>query len=124
MNGDRMGIIRKTTSLSTLGLVSYRNKDERTAKYTKQTRNAARAQVAQNAAQLELQRQQLNAMDHANVREEVRDMRPLHPMHPVVPALPMYSSPPAGWYPDQTDQSMARWFDGVTWTEFTQARLP
>lgn len=117
-----MGIIRKTTSISTLGLVSYRDKQERSAKYAKQTRNAARAQVAQNAAQLELQRQQLNAMDHANVREEVRDMRPIQPLQPLVPALPFPQEPQAGWYPDQRDQSLVRWFDGVTWTEFTQPR--
>ena len=58
-------------SLSTMGLVNFRNEKERTAKYTKQTRNAARVQVLQKAEALELQRQQLQALDHANVREAV-----------------------------------------------------
>lgn len=61
-----MGLFRKTMSLSSLGMVSYRSKDERnlravkqTAKYSKQARNAARANVAQNALDLQLQREQL-----------------------------------------------------------------
>lgn len=111
-----MGLIRKATSLGTLGLVNFRAKDERASRYAKQTRNAARAQVAQNAAQLELQRQQLAALDHGNVREEVRDIssqpKPVSP-----PQLP-----PPGWYPDEADPSIVRWFDGAQWTGFTQAR--
>lgn len=70
--GNTMGITRKLMSLSTLGMVSYRDKGERANRYARQTRNAARAQVAQNAAQLEVARQQLAALDHANVREEAR----------------------------------------------------
>ena len=117
-----MGILRKMTSISTAGVVSYRNKDERAVKYQKQTRNAARAQVAQNAAQLEMQRQQLAAMDHGNVREEVRDMRAMQPMAPIMPPQPMPQGPPPGWYPDQANQALVRWYDGVRWTEFTQHR--
>jgi hypothetical protein len=29
---------------------------------------------------------------------------------------------PAGWYPDQSDASLVRWYNGVHWTEFTQRR--
>ncbi|UZJ26270.1 DUF2510 domain-containing protein [Rhodococcus antarcticus] len=118
-----MGIIRKTTSLGTLGLVNFRGKDERANNYAKQTRNAARAQVAQNAMQLELQRQQLAALDHGNVREEVRDMRQeFPPIAPIMPPQPIPVGPPPGWYPDQHDQQLVRWFDGTQWTEFTQRR--
>lgn len=119
-----MGIMRKMTSISTGGVVNYRNKDERANKYQKQTRNAARAQVAQNAAQLEMQRQQLAALDHGNVREEVRDMRAVKPIAPITPAqpVPVRQGPPPGWYPDQHDASMMRWFDGSEWTAFTQPR--
>ncbi len=52
-----MGLLRKTMSLSTLGLVSFRDKEDRMTRYTRQTRNAARAQVAQQAMALEHQRQ-------------------------------------------------------------------
>ncbi|MEZ5152149.1 DUF2510 domain-containing protein [Rhodococcus zopfii] len=98
-----MGIFRKITSVSTLGIVSYRNNEERTAKYTRQTRNAARAQVAQQAMNLELQRQQLEALNHANVREEMRPQ-----------------ATPAGWYPDPGNPAFVRWFDGAQWTNHAQ----
>ena len=83
-----MGLIRKSMSVSTLGMVSYRSKEDRAAKYAKQTRNAARAQVAQQALALEHQRQMINQADHANVREEVRDMRAVAPPSPPAPQLP------------------------------------
>ena len=60
-------------SVSTLGIVSYRTKDQRAGRYARQMRNAMRAQVAQNAAQIEVARQHLAATDHANAREAQRD---------------------------------------------------
>jgi type II secretory pathway pseudopilin PulG len=105
--GGRVGIIRKTMSLSTLGLVDFRSDKERTARYTRQTRNAARAQVAQQAMDLELQSRQLAALDHANVREAVK---------------PVTTEP--GWYADPGDPTLVRWFDGRQWTGHVQAMLP
>jgi hypothetical protein len=35
---------------------------------------------------------------------------------PVLMRAPM----PPGWFPDQLDRSLVRWFDGVRWTDFTQ----
>ncbi|WP_407107883.1 DUF2510 domain-containing protein [Rhodococcus aetherivorans] len=102
-----MGIIRKITSVGTMGIVSYRTTEERTAKYTRQTRNAARAQVAQQAMELELQRQQLEALNHANVREELRPQ-----------------TTPAGWYPDPGNPAVIRWFDGGQWTGHVQPASP
>lgn len=111
-----MGLIRKTMSLTTGGIVNYRNKEERASKYAKQTRNAGRAQVAQTAMMLENQRKQLAAADHANVREEVRDMRATQPATP--PAAP--AAPPAGFYNDPEDSTVLRWFDGTQWTSMTK----
>ena len=102
-----MGIIRKTMSVSTLGVVSYRNGQERGLKYSKQTRNAARAQVVQQAVALDLQRQQLAALDHANVREELRPQ-----------------TSPANWYPDPGNPGFVRWFDGCQWTSHLQQAMP
>ena len=99
-----MGIIRKAASVSTLGIVNYRSSKEKTAKYSKQTRNATRAQVAQQAASLEVQRQQLEALDHANVREAAKP-----------------ETTPAGWYPDPGNPTVMRWFDGAQWTSHVQA---
>jgi hypothetical protein len=113
-----VGILRKTMSLGTVGMVSYRNKEERSTKYAKQTRNAARAQVAQQAMALEHQRQMINQNDHANVREEVRDMRAQAPSAPAPVA-----APPAGFYTDPSgDLTLLRWFDGAQWTDMTKPR--
>ena len=62
-----MGLIRKATSISTLGLVSYRTSGERAARYARQTRNAARLNNIQNMQMIELQRQQLEAETQAQV---------------------------------------------------------
>lgn len=43
-----MGLFRKTTSVFTMGLIDFRSDRERTARYTRQTRNAVRRQA--NAA--------------------------------------------------------------------------
>lgn len=40
-----MGIIRKATSISTLGLVDFRSDKERTAAYTKVTKKQAKKQT-------------------------------------------------------------------------------
>ena len=102
-----MGIFRKVTSVGTFGLVDFRSDKERTARYTRQTRNASRAQVAQQAAQLEMQRKQLAALDHANVREASKP-----------------STTPPGWYPDPGNPGILRWFDGGQWTAHLQQPAP
>jgi type II secretory pathway pseudopilin PulG len=102
-----VGIIRKTMSVSTLGLVDFRSDKERTARYTRQTRNAARAQIAQQARNLELQRQQLAALDHANTREATK---------------PVTTEP--GWYADPGNPTYVRWFDGRQWTNHVQVTPP
>ena len=142
-----MGLIRKTMSLSTLGLVSFRDKEERTTRYTRQTRNAARAQVAQQAMALEHQRQLITQGEQAAVHQQIQasGQQQMHfqqlqaltrlapPSHPPVPEAllispaapapqPIPQSPPAGWYPDQQDPQLVRWFDGVRWTGHTQQR--
>jgi len=68
-----VGLFRKAMSVGTLGIVSYRTKDQRAGRYARQMRNAMRAQVAQSAAQVEVARQHLAATDYANVREAQRD---------------------------------------------------
>ena len=127
--GSTVGILRKTMSIGTVGMVSFRNKDERAMSYARQTRNAARAQVAQNAMMLEHQRQMITQYDHANVREEVRDMnahggyyyQPQPYAQPVLPPQPVM--PPAGFYVDQSgDSTILRWWDGAQWTDMTRPR--
>lgn len=104
-----MGIIRKTASLGTMGIIPFSSPAERaikrnkaqtkaakqTARHTKQTRNAARVAAlgslvgaVQNQAML------------AQGREEVDRQAQLTP---------------AAWYPDPSDPRMVCWWDGVQW---------
>lgn len=97
-----MGLTRKTMSICTLGLVPYRSRDERQMRYAKQTRNAARASVAMEAAQLQELRGIRDGIDHGNIREEVRDMRR------------------GSWLQRHDDPAgTLRWWDGTRWTEHT-----
>lgn len=109
-----MGLLRKTMSVSTAGLVPYRNKEERAAKYTKQTRNAARALVAQQAVDLQVQREQAEGVRQLNAQAEARRVEAAHQsqqQHRVAA-----SGPPPGWYQDP-DGELTRWWDGTAWTE-------
>lgn len=96
-----MGITRKMMSLGTVGLVDFRSDKERTAAYTRSTRNAARKQ-----AKAMQQMAQNSAMQAP-------------PVYVPVPMQPQ--GPPPGWYVDGIDPSIKRWWDGVRWTEHTQS---
>jgi hypothetical protein len=113
-------MIRKMTSLSTLGLIGYRSDKERTARYTKQTRNATRAQVVQNMRALDLQREQLAQSHVHHVEAQAQRIAPLNAQAVMGTATPPPpAGPPAGWYPDQA-AGVQRWWDGAQWTEHTQ----
>ena len=87
-----MGLIRKVTSMSTLGLVDFRSDKERQARYAKQTRDAQREQLK---------------IDKGRAKQ---------------PQPPAPQATPAGWYPDAQNPSLVRWWDGARWTERTQQR--
>lgn len=100
-----MGIIRKTMSVSTGGLVDFRSDKERTAAYTKGARKQAKQQTKLMAQQNEILAAQTQ---HAM-------MQPVGP--PPMPPQP--AAQPAAWYPDQAQPGMLRWFDGIQWTNHT-----
>lgn len=104
-----MGLIRKTASISTLGLVKYRSGGEQSRRIAKQTRNAARAQVAQNQVMIANQRAQLEAQVQGNGYQMARDIAPVQPMRALPPSMP------AGWYSDPTDTRAMCWWDGTQW---------
>ncbi len=112
-----MGLMRKMMSVSTMGAVDFRSDKERTAAYTKAAKKQAKEQT-------QLMRQQA-AQQAAHMRAMEQAQRAPHQavQQPVAPALaPAPQLPPAGWYPDQANASLLRWFDGTQWTGFTQPR--
>lgn len=83
-----MGLFRKVTSLSTLGLVDFRSDKERTARNTARAGRAIRSQ-------------------NRLIREQMKQSA---------------GQWPAGWYPDPSNPSLVRWYDGKKWTENVQPR--
>jgi hypothetical protein len=105
-----VGLFRKMTSLSTLGAVDFKSDKERTASYTKAAAKEAKEQTRLMRLQAAQEALRLRARQEAQSAAQ-----------PVAP-MPAPQLPPAGWYPDQDDSSLTRWFDGTEWTEFTQPR--
>jgi hypothetical protein len=88
-----MGIIRKMTSVSTLGAVKYRTPNQKTARFTKKMAKSMRYQEGQ-------------------IRSSNRAALPAS----------QPQQPPPGWYPDARDPRYVRWFDGQAWTGYIQLR--
>jgi Tfp pilus assembly protein PilX len=102
-----MGLIRKMTSISTLGAVDLHSDKERIARNTAKT---GRALKAQNKLLKEQNRIQQSAAQ-----------TPAPTSYPAPqPAAPQ--GPPAGWYQDTEQPDMDRWYDGTMWTEFRHLR--
>jgi len=121
-----VGIIRKTMSVSTLGMVSYRSNSERSArankqsaKYAKQSRNAARAQVAQNGLMLDAQRQQLEATYQGNGVRQAQYEDVTAAQTPI--AAPVMGMP-AGWYQDPQDPTFICYWNGQAWDSSTRQK--
>lgn len=93
-----MGMIRKFTSIGTLGMVDYRNGKERSLRYAKQTRNAARFTAAQTG-------RLRNTVQDESARLEA--------------AIDAKTVSPPGWHPDPLRVKRLRWWDGSAWTENT-----
>lgn len=94
-----MGLFRKMTSISTLGLVDFRSDKERTAAYTRSAAHSNR-QMAREA------------------KRQTRMMRTGYYANQIPPnEAPAPISPPPGWYADPSGQPVQRWWDGTRWTE-------
>jgi hypothetical protein len=134
-----MGLIRKTMSVSTLGMIDYRSDKERMARSARLTKEATRkgnrqqkklleAQNAMIAQQMAAQ-QQIMAMqaaqfapasppgwyDDGNHQMRWWDGRQWGAVAPA-PAV----AAPAGWYPDPEVPGQSRYWDGAQWTEHRQ----
>lgn len=99
-----MGIIRKTMSVSTAGLIDFRSDKERTAAYGKGVRKEAKKQT--KLMQQQLAAQQATAQAPAPAPVSAPSLTP--------------QLPPAGWYQDANNPAVNRWFDGTQWTEHVQ----
>lgn len=124
-----MGIIRNAMSVSSLRAVDYRSDKERTAADTK----GARKQAKKQTKLIKEQAKQQSAHNTTMVAQAALTAQPLQPQQwtqapstvpvapqPVAPVIPQ--APPAGWYPDQVNPAVVRWFDGQSWTDHTQPR--
>ena len=99
-----MGLIRKLTSLSTAGVVSFESKKERIVRSAEQTNQETLKQTRLLQQQNELLRQQAAA-----AQQEA----------PIAQQSPP-AGPPAGWYQDSSGRT--RWWDGNVWTKRVQRR--
>ena len=111
-----MGIVRKRMSGATLGAVDFRSDKDRTAAYTKGARKQAKKQTkiiksqakqqqSQNAAMLA--QATLAAQAPLMAQQSAQAPSGSVPPQPVVP-----QAPSAGWYPDQVNPAVVRWFVG------------
>lgn len=94
-------MIRKTLSVTTVGLVDFRSAKDRTAAHTRGAKRHARRQVAE-------------------ARKQTKLMRATTKQQPLTPAVVRPQLPPAGWYADPAGGPTVRWWDGTKYTGHTQ----
>lgn len=129
-----MGLMRKLTSVSTLGAVDYRSDKERIAKNTKGTKKAVEAQTKMLNRQYEdstadrIADATARAQIRANAKAAKKSKRSKRsPSEPAESAAIAHSGPPAialsppsvpaGWHQDPTGRHQHRYWGGAQWTD-------
>jgi hypothetical protein len=115
-----MGIIRKAVSVSTLGLVKFRSDGEAAAKAGKQTAKAAKANVVQNMALIDLQRQTLAQHQQGTALQATQVAATMNVEQAIAGQRVAPPSLPPGWYKDPTDSRALCWWDGISWNTETK----
>lgn len=112
-----MGLIRKTLSVSTVGLVRGSSKKQRVAKAQLKE---LRKQTGMMADAVEEQERQARG-DAALARS--RELQQAARQARALPAAPV-AAPAAGWYPspDPQEAHLLRWWDGEMWLDKTAPR--
>lgn len=127
-----MGLFRKTVSISTLGAVRYRSSGEDTAraaraqrkaaKYSRQTRNAARVGAASavygNYQNSRAWRQDQDDRQLAFNQEAWEQQAMLQQQAHLPPTDAPYWTP--GWYLDPYDTRYVTWWNGQSWDPQTK----
>lgn len=105
----KVGMIRKVTSLSTLGAVDFRSDKERTAAYAKASRAELRKQTG--ILQRQAAENQVYLRASAAAQTAAAGVGPL-----LLPPPPAQSLPQAAWCPDPLGRHEVRWWDGAGWS--------
>lgn len=119
-----MGLIRKTMSISTLGIIDLRSDKERIARSTRKTKKAVVQQTKAAKRDARAARQQTAA--HSQLIKEQNSLQREQTALQAAMVTPALSpaGPPPGWYPDPAGQPFRRWWDGVKWTEHADMPTP
>lgn len=117
-----MGIIRKTMSVSSAGLIDYRSDKERIARSTKKTHKAVKEQTkeAKKAAERAAAQQAAIAAQQQALAQEQNAIA-MQQAQLAAAQLQVTTTPP-GWYQDPTNPMINRWWDGSRFTEHVQSR--
>lgn len=98
-----MGLIRKVSSMTTLGLVDFRSAKDRTAAHTASSARAGKRSARSSARTANEMRAQTRLL-----REQLDLQRQM---------VPQSTGPAPGWYAAVGDPlGSVRWWDGVQWT--------
>lgn len=108
-----MGLIRKTMSVSTMGVIKYRTPAQSARRNARLTRRHNRIQSAATSAGAKYQRQQVQLMQQQLAMQQ-QAMLPPQQQH--------FPGSPAGWYVDPYDPRFVRYWDGNQYTQHVQPR--
>lgn len=107
-----MGVIRKTMSISTVGIIDFRSDKERIARSTRKTSKAAKEQTKLLQAQLDIQQHQMLQAQSASAIQHNAT---------IIPSMqPVPVSMPPGWY---EINGISRWWNGNEWLDHTARQI-
>jgi hypothetical protein len=115
-----MGLIRKSLSLTSMGVVDFQSDKERTARSARLTKQAIRAQT--RAINHQTRSNQSAAASTAAwiAPHESVSVQQIMPPSGAIPADKIMATVEAGWYPEPSGAPLYRWWSGYRWMEHTK----